>query len=67
MCWFFFSEEQVFEACMRWVKHDVEKRKEHLPELLSLVRLPLLTPLYITDRVRNEEHIRFSIQCRCKN
>lgn len=57
----------MFEACMRWVKHDVEKRKEHLPELLSLVRLPLLTPLYITDRVRNEEHIRFSIQCRCKN
>ncbi|KAJ8972679.1 hypothetical protein NQ317_001699 [Molorchus minor] len=58
------SEEQVFEACMRWVKHDVEKRKEHLPELLSLVRLPLLSPLYITDRVRNEDQIRYSIQCR---
>ncbi|XP_074040860.1 kelch like family member 18 [Leptinotarsa decemlineata] len=58
------SEEQVFEACMRWVKHDVERRKEFLPELLSLVRLPLLSPLYITDRVRNEDQIRYSIQCR---
>ncbi|KAF7278760.1 hypothetical protein GWI33_007993 [Rhynchophorus ferrugineus] len=58
------NEEQVFEACMRWVKHDIEKRKEFLPELLSLVRLPLLSPLYITDRVRNEEQIRYSIQCR---
>ncbi|KAJ8959731.1 hypothetical protein NQ314_006155 [Rhamnusium bicolor] len=57
-------EEQVFEACMRWMKHYVEKRKEHLPELLSLVRLPLLSPLYITDRVRNEDQIRYSIQCR---
>lgn len=61
---FGYSEEQVFEACMKWVKHDVEERKQHLPELLSLVRLPLLTPLYITDRVRNEEQIRYSIQCR---
>ncbi|XP_060522412.1 kelch-like protein 18 [Cylas formicarius] len=58
------SEEQVFEACMRWIKHEIKKRKEHLPELLSLVRLPLLSPLYITDRVRNEEQIRYSIQCR---
>ncbi|XP_030764134.1 kelch-like protein 18 [Sitophilus oryzae] len=58
------NEEQVFEACMRWVKHDIDNRKEFLPELLSLVRLPLLSPLYITDRVRNEEQIRYSIQCR---
>jgi kelch-like protein 18 len=57
------SEEQVFEACMRWVKHR-ESRKEFLPELLALVRLPLLSPLYITDRVGTEEAIRYSLQCR---
>ena len=58
-----FSEEQVFEACMRWVKHH-ESRSEYLPELLSEVRLPLLTPLYLTDRVATEELIRSSHQCR---
>lgn len=57
------SEEQVFEACMRWVKH-VEERNEFLPELLSQVRLPLLSPLYLTDRVATEELIRSSHQCR---
>ncbi|RZC34144.1 kelch-like protein 18 [Asbolus verrucosus] len=57
------SEEQVFEACMRWVKCR-ESRKEFLPELLALVRLPLLSPLYITDRVGTEEAIRYSLQCR---
>lgn len=57
------SEEQVFEACMRWVKHR-DDRKEYLPELLALVRLPLLSPLYITDRVGTEETIRYSLQCR---
>lgn len=57
------SEEQVFEACMRWVKH-ADNRKDHLPELLALVRLPLLSPLYITDRVGTEDMIRYSLQCR---
>ncbi|XP_044758542.1 kelch-like protein 18 [Coccinella septempunctata] len=57
------SEEQVFEACMRWVKYK-ENRKDYLPELLALVRLPLLSPLYLTDRVASEELIRYSFQCR---
>lgn len=57
------SEEQVFEACMRWVKHN-DERKDRLPELLALVRLPLLSALYITDRVGTEDTIRYSLQCR---
>lgn len=57
------SEEQVFEACLRWVKH-LEERTEHLPKLLAEVRLPLLTPLYLTDRVATEELIHTSHKCR---
>lgn len=57
------TEEQVFEACMRWVKSN-ESRHQHLPELLALVRLPLLSPMYLTDRVATEELIRSSHQCR---
>ncbi|XP_019870847.1 kelch-like protein 18 [Aethina tumida] len=57
------SEEQIFEACMRWVKHN-ETRKDHLPQLLSLVRLPLLSPVFIADRVGTEDLIRYSLQCR---
>lgn len=57
------SEEQVFEACMRWVKHN-DKRNMFLPEILAEVRLPLLSPLYLTDRVATEDLIRTSHQCR---
>lgn len=57
------SEEQVFEACMRWVKFS-DSRHELLPELLAEVRLPLLSPLYLTDRVATEELIRSSHKCR---
>ena len=58
------SESVVFEAVLIWVKHDETDRKEHLPELLSLVRLPLLTPHYLSDEVASEELIRTSLKCR---
>ncbi|XP_013777569.1 kelch-like protein 18 [Limulus polyphemus] len=58
------SEEQVFEAVISWVKKDVVSRQDNLPELLTKVRMPLLTPYYLTDRVATEELIRTSHRCR---
>ena len=58
------SEEQVFESVLRWVKQDVEKRKNHLPLLLEQVRLPLLPPQYLSDRVLSEEIVHSNIHCR---
>lgn len=48
---------------MRWIKWD-EKRIPHLPKVLSKVRLPLLTPHTLSDRVQTEELIRSSHKCR---
>lgn len=54
------SEEPVFEAVINWVKHAKKEREESLPDLLQYVRMPLLTPRYITDvidaEVRHAEH-----------
>lgn len=58
------SEEQVFAAVMTWVKKDVDARKDSLPILLTKVRMPLLTPQYLTDQVATEELIRTSHRCR---
>ncbi|KAK3106475.1 hypothetical protein FSP39_020687 [Pinctada imbricata] len=58
------SEEQVFEAILKWVKKDEEERKGHLPELLVKVRLPLLTPHYLSDRIATEDLIKSSLKCR---
>lgn len=57
------STQQVFEAAMLWVKAQPERRS-HLPEMLTQVRMPLLTPQYLTDHVATEELIRTSHQCR---
>uniref|UniRef100_A0A1B6L363 Kelch-like protein diablo n=1 Tax=Graphocephala atropunctata TaxID=36148 RepID=A0A1B6L363_9HEMI len=58
------SEEQVFEAIMRWVKKDPELRCKDLPQLLAAVRLPLLRPHYLADSVATEELVRTSHECR---
>lgn len=49
---------------MRWANYKTKERADCLPLLLSCVRLPLLTPHYLADRVATEEMIRSSHQCR---
>ncbi|XP_059169346.1 kelch-like protein 8 isoform X2 [Physella acuta] len=58
------SEEQVYSAIMVWIKHDNEKRKPHLPELLSKVKLPLLDPVFLMTKVGPDEMINNSFECR---
>uniref|UniRef100_A0A1I7TK06 BTB domain-containing protein n=1 Tax=Caenorhabditis tropicalis TaxID=1561998 RepID=A0A1I7TK06_9PELO len=48
------SEEIVFSAVIQWVRHDIPKRKLHLPMLLSHVRLPLCTPKFLVSVVSEE-------------
>ena len=58
------SEEVVFASVMKWIKTDPESRSEFLPRLLSKVRLPLLRPQFLSDRVAAEELVRSSHKCR---
>ena len=58
------NEEVVLLAVMRWIKQDPDTRGTHLPDLLVKVRLPLLTPQFLSDPVAPEDFIRSSHQCR---
>uniref|UniRef100_A0A182N2A3 Kelch-like protein diablo n=1 Tax=Anopheles dirus TaxID=7168 RepID=A0A182N2A3_9DIPT len=58
------SEECIFEACMRWVKHEQDTRSEYLPLILASIRLPLLSPQFLADNVATEELIKTSHKCR---
>lgn len=48
------TEQDVFEALIKWVGHDQEKRLEDLPSLLDCIRLRLVPQDYFTKNV--EEH-----------
>uniref|UniRef100_A0A2K6AB82 BTB domain-containing protein n=1 Tax=Mandrillus leucophaeus TaxID=9568 RepID=A0A2K6AB82_MANLE len=58
------SEEPVFEAVINCLKHVKKQREKPLPNLLQYVRMPLLTPRYITDVTDAEPFFRCSLQCR---
>lgn len=38
------TEQDVFHALMSWVQYDFDTREKYIPELLGLIRLPLLPP-----------------------
>ncbi|VDK55316.1 unnamed protein product [Gongylonema pulchrum] len=57
------SEEQIFDAAMRWLQHDSE-RTRYSPRVLKCVRMPLLKPHFITDHVASHPIIRECLTCR---
>lgn len=58
------EESQAYEAVMKWIKHDVENRREHLTQLMACVRLPLLSMSYLMETVEKEELVRRNLECR---
>ncbi|ETN82136.1 kelch repeat protein [Necator americanus] len=57
------SEEQVFETVIEWMEANPSERKQHLSELLSLVRLPQLNMQYLVENVRQNSMIKESREC----
>lgn len=56
------SEEQVYTAVMQWVRHDLLERKDSFAEVMSLVRLPFVSPSFLT-KVESEELVKSEITC----
>ena len=56
-------EEQIFEAIMKWIKHNRENRTQYFKELISHVRFPLISPYYLMDHVETEELVRNTPEC----
>jgi len=58
------NEEQVYEAVLRWVTHDLDERKQYLSQLMFHVRLPLLDTKYLVTKVSNDPLIKQDQNCR---
>ncbi|KAG8234268.1 hypothetical protein J437_LFUL006513, partial [Ladona fulva] len=56
------SEDKVYECIITWVQHDLEKRKQHLAELVEHVKFPLLSHSLLVERVRTEPLLEDNIQ-----
>ncbi|VVC37291.1 Hypothetical protein CINCED_3A013809 [Cinara cedri] len=47
------SEQQVFRAAMKWIKHDLSDRRRYIFEILSCIRIPLMSIQFL-EREINE-------------
>lgn len=61
---YFYSQEKVFEAVLRWIKYDVDERKINLQDLIALIRFSSLRDEYVVRNVMEDELISNSVQCR---
>ena len=58
------SEEQVYGAAMAWVKYNIAERRQHLPMVLTHVRMPLLSPKFLVGTVGTDLLIKSDETCR---
>lgn len=58
------GEEQIYEAVIAWLKHDLENRKDSIGNLLQYVRMPLMSAAYLSREVRNEPLVMDSFEGR---
>ncbi|NXI50591.1 KLH10 protein, partial [Chloroceryle aenea] len=53
----------VFEAVLKWVAHDPQTRRQHVPELLGKVRLALMTSEYFLNNVKTHDYVKDREEC----
>lgn len=58
------KEEQIYHSIIRWIKFDLDKRKQHIQRLLAEIRLPLLTRDCLMNQVETEEIVKNSPECK---
>lgn len=58
------DEIEAYQAVIRWVKEDADNRKTNLAELVSHLKLPLVSPAYLQKHVATEELIKRDLECR---
>lgn len=50
------NEEMLYNALCHWVNHNIESRLDHLPSLLSLLKLPLMSAEVIYSPEHWQQH-----------
>ena len=58
------SEEVVFDSLITWISHDPDNRTPYITRLIKAVRLPLIEPSIIADKVLKNHLIRQNLECR---
>lgn len=58
------NEQTVYNCVFKWINFEKANREQYISQLLQYVRLPLLSPQFITDVCDEESMIKKSFECR---
>ncbi|XP_065605166.1 kelch-like protein 10 [Cyrtonyx montezumae] len=58
------QEEVVFDAILKWITHDPRHRKQHIPILLSKVRLALIEVDHFMNKVKTHDYVKDNSECK---
>lgn len=58
------EEDTVYETVIKWIAHAPAEREQHIPTLLSKVRLGLMTEEYLRQNVLSNELVGSNPECR---
>ncbi|XP_053320281.1 kelch-like protein 10 isoform X1 [Spea bombifrons] len=58
------KENVVFEAILKWIDHDPEKRNQYISVLLPKVRLGLIQIAYFLNNVKNNIYVKDREDCK---
>lgn len=58
---------QVFHAAMKWIKHDLTDRRRYIFEILSCIRIPLMSIQFLEREVNEntDESLRVALRSIC--
>ena len=57
------SEDSILQAAMMWVSNDTHGREGHRHDILSLIRIPLLSPEVLVEKLHSNELFRNDPRC----
>lgn len=58
------EEREVYNAVLKWVKYDEEKRHPKMEHILHAVRCQYLTPKFLRDQMKNCDVLKKLPACR---
>ena len=57
------KEEEIYEAVVMWVKHDLQQRQRYFADIMSHIRLPFVSMAYLKQKIEAEELIQSEERC----
>ncbi|CAF1358667.1 unnamed protein product [Adineta steineri] len=58
------NEENLFDACIKWIDYNIEQRKSFIVQLIRNLRLGLISSSIFINKIKQHSYIRNNNECK---